>query len=295
MLPVPAGATEVLEADLRGEQRATPPVRTGGHSAQQPAGWQPPPWFHSPHQHSSSEGCLSRGREFQQCCQRALPALAALPLPSPLGEVEQSMLLLLHLPLRLQQGAAGLWPSSFSSEQRSDGVLYILSRLRTAVEGCLCPGEQQEDCLLQSSCFNTSSSPVGEHGQQGTTNTAATRSGTRSSLRKSLHGAARSRNGAKGKHYLVSAEERARLSAADLAHGVLQVWVNLNLRKKPGSWHKAVAPGSPSRATPHRSPAPLTGTRGRLCCSGCSQQHRPSHTSSSLGCPKASPTSSSPF
>lgn len=104
------------------------------------------------------------------------------------------------------------------------------------------------------------------------------RSGACSSLRKSLHGAARSRNGTKGKHYLVSAEERARLSAADLAHGVLQVWVNLNLRKKPGSWHKAVALGSPSRATPRRSPAPLTGTQGRLCWSGCSQQHRPSHT-----------------
>lgn len=144
MLPVPAGATEVLEADLRGEQRATLPVRMGGHSTRQPAGWQPPPWSHCPQQRSSSEGCSSRGREFQQCCQRALPALAALPLPPPPGEVEQSMLLLLHLPLRLQQGAAGLQPSSFSSEQRSASVLYILSSLRTAVEGCLCPREQQE-------------------------------------------------------------------------------------------------------------------------------------------------------
>lgn len=145
MLPVPAGATEVLEADLWGEQRAVPPVRAGRHSARQPAGWQPPPWSHCPQQYSSSEGCSSRGREFQQCCQRALPALAALPLPPPPGEVEQSMLLLLlHLPLRLQQGAAGLQPSSFSSEQRSASVLYILSSLRAAVEGCLRPREQQE-------------------------------------------------------------------------------------------------------------------------------------------------------
>lgn len=34
------------------------------------------------------------------------------------------------------------------------------------------------------------------------------------------------------KPYLVSAEERARLGAADLAHGVLQVRVDLNLHEK---------------------------------------------------------------
>lgn len=73
-----------------------------------------------------------------------------------------------------------------------------------------------------------------------------------------------------GTHYLVSAEERARLSAADLAHGVFQVWVNLNLRKKPGGWHKVgtkpwlwAAPAGPHH-TGHQHPS----QRHRAGCAG---------------------------
>lgn len=211
------------------------------------------------------------------------------------------MLLLLHLPLRLQQGAAGLQPSSFSSEQRSASVLYILSSLRTAVEGCLRPSEQQESSAASRALASTPCPP-----QQGSLDNREPRTlqprgmepapprgspctglpGAGIALGNALPGLCRRKGQA----------ERCRLGTWSLP-GMGQSEPVQETRWLAQSWHKAMALGSPSRATPHRSPAPLTEAQGRLCWSGCSQQHHPSHThpSSSLGCPKASPASSSPF
>lgn len=72
------------------------------------------------------------------------------------------------------------------------------------------------------------------------------------------------------KPHLVSAEEGARLGTADLAHGVLQVWVNLNLKQENQAvgmkqcWGHPISSQHPSQLPPwagsvgHSAPRPST-------------------------------------
>lgn len=140
MLPVPAGAAEVLEADLKGEQRGN---------------------------NTSQEG---------------LAAPSALPQPA----------------LRISKG-----------------------RVEPAAPA-------SAPCPLSSA----------QRGQRATPSTPAVNCRACSSP----HSIARR------KHYLVPAEERARLSTAHLAHGVFQVRVDLNLHQKQAVSTKQ-RQGRPSRTT----------------------------------------------